>query len=75
MALAQIFEEWTEEHRQNGSRKPIAEAELDFYEMTYAGVKQRPDFEKFRRTLKKKRLQGQRELNEYRQKLEEFQKK
>ena len=42
MALADEIEELAEEHRQAGSRKPYTDAEIDFYELEYAGEKNPP---------------------------------
>ena len=39
MALADEIEKLAEEHRQAGSRKPYTDAEIDFYELEYAGEK------------------------------------
>jgi hypothetical protein len=72
MALADEIEELAEEHRQAGSRKPYTDAEIDFYELEYAGEKNPPDFQKWRKTIKKSRLQGRRELRQYRQRLQKW---
>ena len=50
------------------SRKPYTEAEIDLYNLLYDGEEQPPDLEKFRKTLKRKRIQGRVELVETLQK-------
>ena len=68
MHLAQWIEEQAEEHRQKKSCKPYTEAEIDLYNLLYDGEEQPPDLEKFRKTLKRKRIQGRVELVETLQK-------
>jgi hypothetical protein len=70
MHEADWIEEQADEHRKAGSRKPYADAEIDLYEMLYDGEETRPDFERWRRTLKKRRHRGRQELNEWRQHLQ-----
>ena len=69
MNLADWIEEQAEEHRKNGSRKPIMAAEIDLYELMFSGEERPPDLLKFRKNLKKKRLQGRRDLLILRRKL------
>jgi hypothetical protein len=71
MNPADWFEDRVSDYRENGSRKPIMEAEIELYELMYSGEENPPDFMKFRKTLKKKRLQGRRELREFEQKCAE----
>ncbi len=64
MHLTEWIEERAEEHRQNGSTKPYIEAEIDLYEMFF-GEETPRDLQKFRRTIKKSRQQGRRDLIEH----------
>jgi len=60
MHLADRIEELAEEHRQAGSRKPYTDAEIDYYDLEFSGEKNPPDFQKWRKTIKKRRQQGRR---------------
>jgi hypothetical protein len=64
MHLAEWIEEQAEEHRQAGSRKPYTDAEIDLYDLQFSGEEKPPDLQKWRRTIKKLRQQGRRELRE-----------
>jgi hypothetical protein len=70
MNAAWWIDQVAEEHRQAGSRKPYTNAELDLYEMLYGGwdkdldVGEPPDLGTFRKTIKKARLQGRRDLKQ-----------
>jgi hypothetical protein len=72
MNLADQFEDLVYLFRQNGSRKPIMEAERELYVMWHGDEENPPDFQRFKRTLKKKRLRGRRELREFERKCEEY---
>src|SRR4051812_31409283 len=71
MHLTDWIEEAADEHRQAGSRKPYVDAELDVYEMQYDGEEKRPNLQAFRKTCKKKRLEGRRHWLELAQKVQE----
>jgi hypothetical protein len=75
MHLADCIEEWAEEHRDAGSRKPYDDAYFDLYKIRYghdliAAAKQRP-FAKFQKAIKKDHHQGRRDLLQYAQHLRE----
>jgi hypothetical protein len=70
MHLADWIEEQAEEHRQAGSRKPYTDAEIDLYDLQFSGEKKPPDFQKWQKTIKKRRLQGRRELRQLLQRLQ-----
>jgi hypothetical protein len=62
MHLADCIEEWAEEHRAAGSRKPYDDAYFDLYKIRYghdliAAEKQRP-FAKFQKATKKDHYEG-----------------
>lgn len=73
MALARWFEDVVGEYQEAGSRKPVFEAELDLYHISFDEVEQRKSghFERWRKTTKKKRLRGRRMLLDWRAHLEE----
>jgi hypothetical protein len=64
--MTQWIEERADERRRAGSRTPYKDAELDLYELQYGrdehGLR---DVQKFRKTIKKQRLRGRREWQEY----------
>jgi hypothetical protein len=70
MHLAEWIEEQAEEHRQAGSRKPYTDAEIDLYDLQFSGEEESPDFQKWRKTIKKRRQQGRRELHQLLRRLE-----
>jgi hypothetical protein len=70
MHLADWIEDRAEEHRRAGSVKPYTNAEIDLYEMLYSGGEERRDLNKFRKTRKKARLQGRRDLQQLRERLQ-----
>jgi len=72
MHLADWIEEQAEEHRQAGSRKPYTDAEIDLYDLEFSGEKNPPDFQKWRKTIKKRRQQGRKELQQYLQRLQQW---
>ena len=61
MHLADWIEEQAEKHRQAGSPKPYTDAEIDLYDLRFSGEKKPPDFQKWRKTIKKRRQQGRRD--------------
>jgi hypothetical protein len=64
--LADWFNDCVEEHRQRGSRSPIKDAEHDLYEIMMPEEQRREPgrFVKWQKNIKKKRLQGRRNLAE-----------
>jgi hypothetical protein len=60
--LTEQIDELAEQHRKAGSRKPYQDAEIDVYEIQFYGAKKRPRLLKFLKTVRRKRLQGRREL-------------
>jgi hypothetical protein len=64
MHLASCIDEWAEENRAAGSKKPILEAELEAYEMDTSPEQRRDPahFARWQKNIKKKRLKGRREL-------------
>jgi len=64
MHQAEWIEERAEEHRQAGSRKPYTDAEIDLYDLQFSGEEKPPDFQKWRKTIKKSRHRGRRELHQ-----------
>jgi hypothetical protein len=62
MHLADWIEEQAEEHRLAGHRAPYKRAVNDLYDLLYGGGRQDRDPEKFAKTIKKKYLQGRRDL-------------
>jgi hypothetical protein len=66
--LAQSFEEFVEDYRQQGSRHPIADAEALIYEMETGRVADKQDqrFLLWKNNAKKKRSAGKRALIEAR---------
>jgi hypothetical protein len=71
MHLTDWIEETAEEHRQAGSRKPYTDAEIDLYDLQFSGEAKPPDFQKWRKTIKKRRLQGRRDWQQLAQKVRE----
>jgi hypothetical protein len=65
--FADWLEEVADEHRRAGSRKPYVDSAIDLYEMEFEGEQNRPDLHKFLSTVKRKRLQGRRELHAMRE--------
>jgi hypothetical protein len=70
--LAQTIDEWAEEHRSRGSRKPITDAENELYEMSVEEeLKKQPGhYVKWQKNIKKKRLEGRRQAQRLRSKFE-----
>jgi hypothetical protein len=64
VALAAIYEQWIEEHRLDGSCKPVTDAMLTLYEIKYGDDPKKPDLEKFLRTYKRKLIPARRELQQ-----------
>ena len=66
--LANWFEEAVEEHRANGSRTPIRDAENELYELMNGDRKAGDNaiFEAWRRNIKNKRLKARRDLADLR---------
>jgi hypothetical protein len=64
MHLADWIDENAEEFRRDGSRTPIKDAEHALYEMIFDDEqKRKPDhFQRWQKNIKKKRLQGRRDL-------------
>jgi hypothetical protein len=62
--LAICFEDLVDQHRQAGSRKPIADAERELFEFECSKEEQRQPgrFERWQKNIRKKRSQGKREL-------------
>jgi hypothetical protein len=65
--LASVLNDWAEENRQDGSRKPMFDAEYTLYEFSFDEKQRRQPghFERWRKQIKKKRLRGKRELREW----------
>jgi hypothetical protein len=60
--LADWIEEVAKEYQKAGSSKPYRQAELEVYEIQFGGDGKRPDLQTFLTTLKRKRIQGRKEL-------------
>ena len=60
--LADTLNEWAEEYRLSGSRKPLTDALLDFYEIKYGDDPNKPDFQTFQKTTKRRLCTGRKEL-------------
>jgi hypothetical protein len=56
--LAQWLEQVAHEYRCDGHGSPYKHAEIDLYELQYGGEEERRDLQRFRKTIKKQRLQG-----------------
>jgi len=69
VSLAWWIEKYMEEHRARGSRHPYRDTITDLYEMEHdEKERRRPGhFAKFEKNIKKKWLQGRRELREMRE--------
>ena len=63
--LAEWIEDVAKQHRRNGSRKPYIDAGIDAYDLLY-GKKGQRDLDKFLKTMKRKRYEGRRALQEAR---------
>ena len=63
--VARSIEMWAHEYRLAGSRTPYKDAEHELYELLHGRGEDGRDVLKFRKTIKKLRLQGRRELLEY----------
>ena len=57
--LAAWFQKRVEEYRRAGKPKPYVQTEIDLYENS--GKIEQPDFAKFRKMIKKRRLRGRKE--------------
>jgi hypothetical protein len=62
--LADWIEEAAEEHRAAGSRKPYEDAEVELFQLTRSPEEQREPgaFQRFQKTLRRKRAEGRRGL-------------
>ena len=69
--LTDWIETVADEHRRAGSKQPYKDAELDMYELQYAGQEELRDVHKFRKTVKKARQQGRRDWQELARKVQE----
>jgi len=74
MHLAHWFEDGIAERREAGSRTPVQDTEHELYNLLFDREQQRQDghFERWRKSTKKKRLIGQRELRELRELRQRF---
>jgi hypothetical protein len=72
MHFAQCFEGVIAERREAGSKKPVRDAEIEMYNVIFSDEERRQPghFERWRRTVKNKRLWGQRELDRWRRHLQ-----
>ena len=65
--LAQTVEEWAEEHRKAGSRKPLTEALIDLHYIMYGEDDKKHPVGNFLKTIKRKLIPARRELEEVRE--------
>lgn len=70
--LAQSFESSVEYHREQGSKHPVRDAEIELFEISHETTAEKAGsaFESWRLTTKKKRLLGARLLKELRDRFE-----